>query len=138
MGTWIARTGAVRRDGKRCAVHFPAAPVERCEGCSGRCGLAIGSADGLPLDADLPEGAAVEVAASVRAFGRRAVLVFGVPVAVTVAAAVVVRSLPGADWLVAGSLLGAILAGVGLARTKAGVKLRCQRPANGRPRVVIT
>ena len=111
MAGWLTRTGTVRRIGADCTVVFQR---ERCPGCEGRCGLAIGAADELALDTDLPEGAAVEVAASTRALSRRAILVFGWPLSAVVIAALVAEPSAANDWLVAAILVVTVLAVVGL------------------------
>lgn len=71
---------------------------QRCGGCSGRCGIRIGSArlrlERLELD-DLPDGTPVEFVAARQALAGRALFVFGSPLASTALAALV-----GApDWL---------------------------------------
>ena len=141
VAQWLTRAGTVRRVGVDCTVVFQ---HERCPGCEGRCGLTIGAAAPLALDTDLPEGAAVEVAASTRALSLRALRVFGWPLSAVVIAALVVEPSTANDWLVAAVLVVTVLAtvlavrGLGVGSKQHGGVMPTHRDgADPRARVVL-
>ena len=89
--------------------------ASRCPGCDGRCGLALFAPPRISLDAEagIANGVAVELVAASRRFAWSALGVFGLPLAVTLAAAVAVEALAWPDWSIALAPLGAIVAMVG-------------------------
>lgn len=134
----LIRTGVVRSAASGRAVVFDR---ERCPGCDGRCALQLGGTPRLALDIDLPDGTPVEVAASAPPLARRALAVFGIPLATTIAAAVIANWPAWGDWLVPAALLGSALAMIvgrfALAgkRGAAGQRMLepCEGPACPRP-----
>lgn len=110
MNQWLNRVGTARALGADCAVVFHRV---RCAQCDGRCGLSLGGGE-VRLDADLPEGAAVEVVASVRGLARRAMGVFGWPLAAIVVMATVAEWSKLGETVVVGVVLTVVFAVVGL------------------------
>lgn len=128
----LHRVGTARRVGANCSVVFHRV---RCQGCDGRCGLSVGGCIDLPLVADLPNGATVEVVASAGDLARRALGVFGWPLVAVVAASAIAEWRGAGEALVVAALLGTALAVVGtraaLARPE-GVATRVTRRATNR------
>lgn len=92
--------------------------ASRCRGCDGRCGLALFAPPRILLDADagIADGVAVEVVAAARRCAWRALGVFGIPLAVALAAAAAVDALAWPDWPIALAPLAAIAAMLGARR----------------------
>ena len=111
MEGWLTRAARVRRFGADCRIVFAA---DSCPGCDGRCRLSIGDTSDLPVDADLPDGATVEVLAPPRAVSYRAWRVFGLPVTAVVVAAFVADRGASSEALVAVALIAALVTVVGL------------------------
>ncbi len=117
VNRWLHRVGTARRVGRYCSVAFQ--PL-RCAGCDGRCGLALGAGDELPVAADLLDGTTVDVVASPRTFMVRSFAVFGWPVGAAAASAVFVEWLGMAEIVVVGAWFGAVVAVAGLRIAGAG------------------
>ena len=90
----------------------------RCSGCNGGCGLALLAPPRIFLNADLDasNGMSVEVVAAARRLAWRALAVFGTPLAVALAASVVVETIAWPSWLIVVAPLGAIATMVGVRR----------------------
>ena len=100
--------------GRRCV----ALEANRCNGCSGGCGLAQFAPPRLFLHADVgaSNGTSVEVVAAAHRLAWRALLVFGTPLAVALAASLVVETMAWPSWLIVVALLGTIVALAGARR----------------------
>ena len=133
MDKWLTRVGNARRNTTNCAVVFHDI---RCAGCEGRCGVAVGGRE-LPVDVDLPDGATVEVVTSVGNLVWHALGVFGWPLGVFAAAAVVAEATAN-DVPVLAALPVAALGALGLRALFADpVKAPRTCPTSDRLRVVL-
>ena len=110
MSALVCR-GVLRRSGNRASEATTFEP-ERCAGCTGRCGIRLGQARIRLALGDLPDGAPVEFVAVPAALARRALFVFGAPIAL--AALAVLTGAQG--WLVAVAFLGGVVFAVGVQR----------------------
>ena len=109
MSTLVCR-GVLRRSGS--GASEAAFKPERCAGCTGRCGIRLGQPRIRLTLGDLPDGAPVEFVAVPAALARRALFVFGAPIAL--AALAVLTGAQG--WLVAVAFLGGVVFAVGVQR----------------------
>ena len=108
MTTLVCR-GVLRRSGNGASEATTFEP-ERCAGCTGRCGIRLGQARTRLALGDLPDGTPVEFVAIPAALARRALFVFGAPIAL--AALAVLAGAPG--WLAAVAFLGGVALAVGV------------------------
>lgn len=115
-GSGLVRSGTVgTTDGIRTVVFEDA----RCSGCDGRCAVRMGAA-ALPLDAlpdaahgaSLTDGDRLRVAVAPAALAWRALGVFGVPILVAAAAAVLALNGVWNAIAVPAALVAAMLAGL--------------------------
>ena len=112
MSALVCR-GVLRRSGSGGSEATTFEP-ERCAGCTGRCGIRLGQTRIRLALGDLPDGTPVEFVAMSAALGRRALFVFGAPIALAALAA-----LTGASgWLVAVAFLGGVVLAVGVQRAR--------------------
>ena len=110
MSSLVCR-GVLRRSGSGASEATTFEP-ERCAGCTGRCGIRLGQTRIRLALGDLPDGAPVEFVAMPAALARRALFVFGAPIAL--AALAVLTGASG--WLVAVAFLGGVALAVGVQR----------------------
>ena len=111
MATELTCQGRVRtQDGQRVVVL----EGERCPGCNGGCRLRWAASPTLPLGIDVPDGAEVEIVAASRRLTTRAALVFGLPLAAALLAAVLAQQATADAWWIAVAFLVAVAAMVGI------------------------